>query len=144
MNPPGPPVHAYAPTVNNPVSATRAADDIVIEDGLDDDTLGRDAPSVRSRPHETLFFARQQHEDERCVEIDPALRKSPREIHREYGAAAVVVRTWSVDVVVLTRLLHRAETGRRRHWRHHSRGLSGNVQRIVMSRDVDPARTAAR
>jgi hypothetical protein len=87
-----------------------------------------------------LLLARPEREHQRRVELDPALGKPARQLHHQHGSAAVVVRTRCVNVEVLSRLRLGVKARGQRGRAHDLRRLAGQVQRVVVRGDVDPAR----
>ena len=102
-----------------------------------------------------LLLARPADEHQRGVELEAALGEDARQLHRQHGAAAVVVGAGRVDVVVdagsLLRIVRAvrepagdaAARPRRARVRAHL-AARPEVQRIVVPADVDAARRAAR
>ena len=113
---------------------------------LDGHLLGGDALRVRRGPDQALLLAGPADEHERGVELEAALGEDARQLHRQHGAAAVVVGAGGVDVVVDAGPLQRIGRSLARCERPcPGRQLPARteVQRIVVPADVDAARRAA-
>ena len=57
---------------------------------------------VHVRADQALLLARPGDEHQRRVELDAALRKHPRQLHRQHRAAAVVIGAVGLDVGIET------------------------------------------
>ena len=101
----------------------------------------REPLRVRARPDEALLLAGPQREDQRRVELEAAVGEHARQLHRQRRAAAVVVGARRVDVVVLVGTQLRVGGGLAGGARVGADlARVAEVDRVVVRRDVDPAR----
>src|SRR5260370_21092788 len=80
-------VHTNRGAVDDAVAAFVATDDVVVEHGFDADLLLHRPLPVQTRAEEALLFADVTHENERRLEIDPALADQARQLHRQCHTA---------------------------------------------------------
>src|SRR4029079_1358197 len=86
------------------VAADRAADNVVVEDGLDGNVGSLHATRFLARTNASLLFAGAGGKHERRIEVDPALSKHACQLHHQHGAAAIVICARRIGVVVLVPL----------------------------------------
>ena len=90
--------HADLAGVADTGAAAAAADDVVVEDGVDAPAFLRGARRVQRRADETLLLAGERDENERGVELDLASREHARRLQHHRRARAIVVRAGRVVV----------------------------------------------
>jgi hypothetical protein len=89
--------------ITDAVAAQRVADDVVVEHGFDGNAGLLQVFGVNVRADEALLFSSPRDEHQRRIELDATLRKRPRQLHRQHGAAAVIVGAVGFDVGIESR-----------------------------------------